>query len=88
MNDAEIKALLDCRQATHGSFTDNARLAQALKLIVRSAPNWPKLTDVQREGLDMLSCKLARYLSGNSAYADHLNDAIGYLILMARGSQE
>jgi hypothetical protein len=87
MNDAEIKALLDCRQATHGNFADNARLAQALKLVFRSAPSWPALTDVQREALDMLSCKLARYLSGNPAHADHVDDAIGYLTLMTRAQE-
>jgi hypothetical protein len=94
MIDVEIKArsrqfsvreLLDCRQATHGNFADNAHIAQALKLVFRSAPNWSALTDVQREALEMLSGKLARFLSGDSSHADHIDDAIGYLTLIARG---
>ena len=99
MNDVEIKArcrqfvggsvgeLLDCRQATHGDFADNAHIAQALKLVFRSAPNWPALTEVQREALEMLSGKLARFLSGDSAHADHIDDAIGYLTLITRAGQ-
>ena len=87
MNEAEIKALLECRQATHGNFADNARIAQALKLVFRSAPNWSALTDVQREAHEMLSGKLARFLSGDSAHADHIDDAIGYLTLIARAAQ-
>jgi hypothetical protein len=99
MNDVEIKArcrqfvggsvreLLDCRQTTHGNFADNARIAQALKLVFRSAPNWSALTDVQREALEMLSGKLARFLSGDSSHADHIDDAIGYLTLIARAAQ-
>ena len=81
----EIKALLECRKSTHGNFADNARIAQALKLVFRSAPNWSALTDVQREALEMLSGKLARFLSGDSSHADHIDDAIGYLTLIARG---
>jgi hypothetical protein len=50
MNDTKISILLDCRQRTHGRFADNANLAQSLKRIFRSAPNWSSLTDVQREG--------------------------------------
>ena len=87
MSDTDIKALLDCRQATHGDFADYAHIAQALKLVFRSAPNWSALTEVQREALEMLSGKLARFLSGDPAHADHIDDAIGYLTLMARAAQ-
>jgi hypothetical protein len=93
MNDVEIngrcrqfsvRELLDCRQTTHGNFADNAHIAQALKLVFRAAPNWSALTDVQREALEMLSGKLARFLSGDPNHADHIDDAIGYLALMTR----
>lgn len=78
-------ALLAERGSTHGSFTDNAEIAQAIKEIFRNAPNWPRLSDVQREGLDLKATKLSRYLSGNlddPKFADNLVDDIGYTTLM------
>lgn len=75
---ADIQAILDERQQTHGDFTDNARVMQELKEVCRGAPNWGRLTPVQREGLDMIMHKVGRILSGNPDYPDHWDDIQGY----------
>jgi hypothetical protein len=77
-----IEALLAERQRTHGEFTENARISQALKQVFRQSPEWERLTDVQREGLERIALKLARFLSGDPNHADHLVDAMGYISLM------
>lgn len=77
--------LLAERGGTHGSFIDNARISQALKAAMRSAPNWDELSDVQKEGLELRATKISRFLSGNMAdpkFADNLDDDIGYATLM------
>lgn len=74
----ETENLLNEREKTHGSFTDNAIVAQHLKDRFKVSPNYPKLTDKQRESLDMIATKLARILNGNPNEPDHWNDIAGY----------
>lgn len=76
-----IADTLNERAKTHGSFTDNAHLSQGLKCLMAEGANWKKLTDVQREALQMAVHKFARLLSGNHMERDHWVDAIGYLSL-------
>ena len=49
----ERDALLNERQKTHGSFEDNARISQALKLLFVNE-GFGDLCDVHREALDMI----------------------------------
>lgn len=73
-----IEAVLIERAKTHGDFTDNARVMQALKRIVHDEVGWNKLTDVQREALHMILHKIGRIISGNPNVKDHWDDIAGY----------
>jgi hypothetical protein len=70
--------LLSERSKTHGSFQQTARIAQAIKDVMRSAPNWHLLTDAMRESLEMDATKTARVLVGNPFEVDHWIDKEGY----------
>jgi len=78
----EVKEILDERKATHGDFTENARIAQELKRVAESAINWDTMNDVQREGVHAILCKLSRVLSGGVTYKDTWQDIQGYAKLV------
>lgn len=76
------KDLLEERGSTHGAFSENARISQALEDVARTGKNWDTLTPVQKEALKLLFHKTARFLSGNPNFIDCPKDMIGYLQLM------
>lgn len=78
---SKIKEILEERGSNYGSFKTNALLAQSLKALLRSAPNWVHISDEQREALDMIIHKVARILNGNPEYEDNWLDIIGYVQL-------
>lgn len=80
MNTQEILAE---RQTTHGDFSDNSRISQQLKLIVRSERGYKKLTNVQAEAIDMILHKISRAVAGNPDEPDHWKDISGYATLVA-----
>jgi hypothetical protein len=78
---SDVADTLNERQKTHGDFTDNARVMQALKQIARSGNNWVghiELTPVQREALDMILHKVGRIVTGDPNVPDHWLDIEGY----------
>ena len=72
------EALLTTRNITHGSFEDNARIAQRLRAFFRSQPGWDPMPDVHREALDNIALKFSRILSGQADAAQHWEDVAGY----------
>lgn len=74
--------LLNERQQTHGSFEDNAIISQSFKRMFRSGPGWNKLSDIEREALDMIALKFSRVLSGKSMSKQHWEDVVGYAKLV------
>lgn len=76
-----IKTILKARGKTHGDFTDNAAISQRFKEIIREHD--VNLSDVQKEGLDMIAHKLGRILAGNPNEPDHYDDIAGYATLMS-----
>lgn len=66
------------RGKRYGRFEDHARIAQALKDVMRATANWEKLTPAQREGLEMVQHKIARMLNGDPTYIDNVLDIEGY----------
>lgn len=76
-------ALLNERQTTHGSFADNAKYGQTLRLFFRQSQHWDRLPVEHREALDMMACKISRILSGQSTFQDHWRDISGYAELAA-----
>lgn len=77
----DISTTIAQRQSTHGSFADNANCSQQLKDVMRMQLNWPKLTPVQRESLEMFATKVSRILTGNNNEPDHWHDISGYASL-------
>ena len=77
-----VQDILEERGKTHGDFTDNAMIAQALKEIMRQGKNWNELPDTHKEALEMIAHKIARWLSGDYRYNDNMKDIIGYTTLV------
>lgn len=77
-----VENTLEERQGTHGDFTENAHVMQALKEIARSSISWKHLTPVQREGLEMIIHKIGRIVTGNPDVPDHWLDIEGYARLV------
>lgn len=77
----EIRDTLTERNNTHGDFTENSRVAQQLKSVVRHTRNWSDIPPYMREEIEMRCHKLARRLAGNWQEPDHIFDEIGYLQL-------
>jgi hypothetical protein len=75
--------VLEERQTTHGDFHDTARIAQALKVVVRSGPSWRCMDAAQREAVEHICTKLARIVSGDNNAPDHWDDVAGYARLPA-----
>jgi len=82
MND--INKILAERGKQHGDYANVSRIAQSIKEVYRSAPNWEKLPDAQKEALELIATKQARILSGDNGLRDHWEDIGGYAEL---GSQ-
>lgn len=72
------------RNKTHGDFSDNARVSQALKRAFRTELGWEMLTDIERESMDMIALKFSRILSGKSLEKQHWEDVVGYAKLAER----
>ncbi len=76
-----ITAVLTQRGSRYGSFDDNARIAQELKVAMRSGASWGALSDAQKEGLEMVQHKIARMVNGDPTYMDNVIDILGYTTL-------
>ena len=74
--------VLETREKTHGSFQSNARVSQGIKDLMRREPGWARLSETQRESLELISTKIARILAGNSNFDDHWADVSGYATLV------
>ena len=81
MADKTVTEILEERQSTHGTFEESATTVQRIKVIMRSAPNWDKLSNAQREALEMTQHKIGRILHGDPNHLDTWQDGQGYLKL-------
>ena len=77
-----VHEMLEGRATRYGTFEGHARISQALKRAMQNSPNWSKLTDVQKEGLEMMQHKVARMLNGDPSYLDNIVDIVGYSTLV------
>lgn len=77
-----VHEMLEGRATRYGTFDGHARISQALKRAMQDSPNWSKLTDVQKEGLEMVQHKIARMLNGDPSYLDNIVDIVGYSTLV------
>lgn len=74
----DIRDILADRAQTHGHYPLHAYITQRMKELFRAQENWHKLTDAQREFLDMDAHKLGRILAGDPTHIDHYKDISGY----------
>jgi hypothetical protein len=63
---------------THGNFKDTASTSQNIKSVMMTGNNWERLSDSQREALEMIAVKIGRILSGDHNFRDHWDDIEGY----------
>lgn len=85
MVDGKTTELLAERSATHGDFSENARIAQCIKEIMRSSSGWRRIGPQGRESLEMIAHKIARIIAGNANFPDHWDDIAGYAKLSSDG---
>lgn len=78
----DIEATLAERGSRYADFRDNAVVAQDIKRVFRSGPNWDKLPPYMQEGFDMFASKISRIMTGDLLYDDNIHDIIGYAKLM------
>ena len=81
---SELDVILKEREKTHGDFRDHAYYTQTLKSVIRESPNYDRMSEVQKEALDMIVHKIGRILAGNPDYKDHWVDIEGYAKLISR----
>ena len=79
----DIAEVLVARGKTHGDYADHARITQALKDIMRRAPSYADMNDMEREAVEMILHKLGRIGAGNPHFHDHYLDIAGYATLVA-----
>ena len=82
MADKTVTEILNERQSTHGTFEESATTVQRIKTIMRGTPNWDKLSNAQREALEMIQHKIGRILHGDPYLLDSVRDIIGYAQLV------
>lgn len=79
----ETKEILEQRGKTYGKFTDNARIAQQIKMCLHLQPSWDSLSMDMKESLDMIASKIARIMNGDPYHVDSWDDIAGYAKLVA-----
>ena len=77
----KIEETLKERQKTHGDFSENAKIAQALKDAVRMSSKFNGMNEGHKEAVDAILCKVARVVVGNPFEPDHWRDIAGYATL-------
>jgi hypothetical protein len=78
-----IDKVLTERGNRYGAFKDGANIMQQLKTVMRSTDGWERLTDSQKEALEMIQHKIGRVLNGDPTYVDSWTDIAGYSQLIA-----
>lgn len=75
-----IDQTLEERGTRYGAFEGHAAITQGLKDVMRKSPtsNWERLSDTQKEALEMVAHKIGRILNGDPNYVDSWTDIIGY----------
>jgi hypothetical protein len=72
------------RGTRYGAFDQHARITQNIKAAMADSRNWQRLSDDQREALEMVAHKVGRILNGDPDYADSWHDISGYVQLVER----
>ena len=73
-----VSNILQQRESQYGSYSDVARITQAIKSQLITGSSYDKLSDEQKLSLDMIANKMARAVNGDVNYIDNWNDICGY----------
>lgn len=73
-----LATTLKDRGSVYGDFTDNAVIAQQIKVSLRSGVSWALMNPAQREAADVMASKLSRIVTGDPNYGDNWHDIQGY----------
>lgn len=84
MSNEETDKLLSERGKFYGEYTDLASIVQNIKCVFHNTRNWGRLSDVQKESLEMVANKLGRILNGDPDYIDSWDDIPGYIRLVTQ----
>lgn len=79
---SSVEHTLKERGSRYGDFTDHATICQNVKSAMLHKTNWNRLSDVQKQALEVIADKIARILSGDPNYADNWHDIQGYAKLV------
>ena len=82
-----MAGVLEERGQRYGDFDGHAAISQGLKDVMRTAPGWKRLSNAQREGLEMVQHKIARMLNGDPAYMDNIVDINGDATLVQQSME-
>ena len=77
----DVRSILSERHSTHGLFTDQGKLAQQLKTLLRSHSKI-EMDRYQVEAMEMICTKLSRIVCGNPHQLDSWLDIAGYAQLV------
>lgn len=75
---------LDERGKRYGVFSNHATITQDLKSSAQAHDGWNRLSDSQKEALEMIFHKVGRIINGDPNYADSWVDIAGYAVLVAK----
>lgn len=78
-----VDQILSERGAVYGDYEDVAATSQAIKRCLRNGASWDQLPMVERESLEMIANKLARWVNGRH-HPDNAVDVAGYATLCAK----
>lgn len=77
-----LGATVKTRDAKYGGFENVARITQQFKTMLKGCPSYLQMTDVEKEGLEMVLHKCARLMSGDPHHRDSWHDIQGYAKLV------
>ena len=84
----KVEETLKQRNDVHGSFEDNANIAQQLKSVLRYGTNFDRLSPVHAQALEAIMDKVSRILAGDPYFHDHWHDIQGYAKLAENACKE
>ena len=77
-----IDETLSERGKRYGEYNTHAEITQGFKEFAREYIGWGKLSDSQKEALDMIFHRVGRILNGDPNYTDSWHDIAGYATLV------
>lgn len=77
-----VHATVVGRSKTYGKYEDQATFAQSIKRLLQSTSGWRRLSEPQKESMEMIATKQARILFGEPNHVDSWHDIAGYATLV------